>query len=151
MARPQKLGGVETAVDWRPIDPLRLRISYSFLRVNFRQDSNLPPEERPRNDPENQLSFRGSYDISSTVAFDVWVRYVDSISALTTFSSPMRDVDDYVGLDLRLAWKPVQNLELSIVGQNLNDRSHLEYVEEIFAYPRQVERSVYGKIKWVFE
>lgn len=145
-----KTWGIETALEWRPIDDLRLQISYSLLRINFRQNSNLPPQERPQNEPENQFSFRGAYDVTSTVAFDVWVRYVDSIQALTTFSSPEREVDSYVSLDLRLAWKPIHNLELSVIGQNLNNRSHLEYVEEIFGYPREVERSVYGKIKWFF-
>ncbi len=142
-----KTWGIETAVDWRPINSLRFQVSYGYLRVNVR----LPQQERPRNEPENQFSFRSSYDISPTVAFDLWVRYVDSIQTLSAFSGIKRDVDSYVGLDLRLAWKPFHNLEFSIIGQNLNNRSHIEYVEEIFGYPRQVERSVYGKIQWAFD
>ena len=142
--------GFETAVDWRPIDPVRFQVSYSFFRINFHQNNNLVRQDRELNDPKHQFSIRGSYDVTSTVAFDVWVRYVDSTQALTTLFSPQRNINSYVGLDLRLAWKPIQNLELSITGQNLNNRSHVEYIEELFSYPRQVERSVYGKVQWSF-
>jgi len=142
--------GFEMATDWHLLDSLRLQLSYSFLQVNY-HNFNFSDEPKPNNDPENQVSFRGSYDITPTIAFDTWVRYVDSISSINALFSPQYTIDSYVGLDLRLAWKPIHNLELSIVGQNINNSTHLEYVEEIFAYPRQVERSIYGKIKWHFK
>ena len=142
--------GFEMATDWHLLDSLRLQLSYSFLQVNY-HNFNFSDEPKPNNDPENQVSFRGSYDITPTITFDTWVRYVDSISSINALFSPQYTIDSYVGLDLRLAWKPIHNLELSIVGQNINNSTHLEYVEEIFAYPRQVERSIYGKIKWHFK
>lgn len=141
--------GIETAAEWRPTAPLRLQVSYSFLQVDY-DNFNFTPVEKPRTDPVHQLSFRGAFDITSTVNFDAWVRYVDSIAGLNTLFSPERKVDSYVALDLRLAWKPVRNLELSVVGQNLNNASHLEYIEEVFASPKQLERSIYGKILWRF-
>ncbi len=147
----QSTWGIESATDWRPIDPLRLQVSYTFLHVKYQDPFDTSGIVRPRTDPRHQVSFRGSYDIIPTVAFDVWVRYVDSFSSTNTLFSTSQRVDSYVGLDLRLAWKPIDNLELSIVGQNLNNNAHLEYVEEVFAYPRQLERSVYGKIQWLFE
>ncbi len=140
--------GIEAAADWRPIDALRLQISYSFLQVKYR-DFRLLPDANP----ENQFSFRSSYDITPTVAFDAWVRYVDSFLLQKSSFSQNRNInsiDNYVGLDLRLAWKPRQNLELSIIGQNLNNNSHFEFVEDFFAYPRQLERNVYARIQWSF-
>ena len=143
--------GIEIATDWRPpIDALKLQLSYNFLQLNYRR-FNLSNQEKPQSDPENQLSFRGSYDITSTIAFDAWVRYVSSISVINTLFSPKRYVDSYVSLDLRLAWKPIHNIELSLAGQNLNNKTHQEYVKEVFAYPQQVERSIYGKIQWSFD
>ncbi len=145
-----KTWGIEAATDWRPIDLLRIQMSYSFLKVNYRDSSNSSRTVRPRTDPVNQFSFRGSYDVSSNVTFDATVRYVDSISSLDTLLSPPRRVDNYVGLDLRIAWQPIKNIELSIVGQNINKSAHQEYVKELFAYPRQLERSFYGKVQWSF-
>lgn len=141
--------GVEVSTEWRPVDFLKLQLSYSLLQINYR-NFNFSNVEKPKTDPENQISFRSSYDITSTIAFDLWLRYVDSISSLNTLSSPARNIDSYVGLDLRLAWKPISNLELSVVAQNLNNKTHLEYVEEVFAYPQQLERSIYGKFQWFF-
>ncbi len=142
--------GIEAVADWRPMALLRLLLSYSFLQVNVRDNINPDQRHRPRTNPANQLSFRASYDISAAVAFDAWVRYVDSFVVRDIVVGSVRNVDNYVGLDLRLAWKPVPNLELSVVGQNLNNGAHLEYIDEAFGYPRQVERSVYGKIRWTF-
>ena len=60
-------------------------------------------------------------------------------------------IDSYFTLDIRLAWRPDDKVEIVIVGQNLLDNEHLEYVQEVFApLPTEVERGVYGKIIWQF-
>ena len=58
-------------------------------------------------------------------------------------------VDAYVALDMRLAWKPTDRLELAVVGQNLLDSSHIEYRD--FSFPTlstEVERGVYVQLTW---
>ena len=51
------------------------------------------------------------------------------------------DVPAYVELDARLAWRPRQNLELSLTGQNLIHRRHLEFAPAlIFTEATAVER-----------
>ena len=56
-------------------------------------------------------------------------------------------VDSYITLDVRLAWKPLKNLELTLVGQNLAERWHREFVS-LDSLSTQVQRGVYGKITW---
>ncbi|BCG66016.1 MAG: iron complex outermembrane recepter protein [Methyloprofundus sp.] len=136
--------GIEMAAEWRPIDSLRLQLSYSLLQIDSTQVN------QSRTAPENQLSLRGSYDINSTLLLDVWVRYVDSLSAQSLVAGIDNSVASYVGFDLRLAWKPIPQLELAIVGQNLNNAAHLEYIETALAYPKQLERSFYGQVQWYF-
>ncbi|WP_172680378.1 hypothetical protein [Methylomonas koyamae] len=41
-------------------------------------------------------------------------------------------------------------VELALVGQNLLDNRHLEYIQESFTLPTEVQRGVYGKITWEF-
>lgn len=54
-------------------------------------------------------------------------------------------------MDVRLGWSPADNLEISIVGRNLLDSAHQEFVPAfVDTLPSQVERSVYGKITWRF-
>jgi iron complex outermembrane receptor protein len=65
-----KTWGIETAIDWRPIDPLRIQLSYSYLQVNHHQNNTAIEVERPQNEPKNQFSFRSSYDVSPTITFD---------------------------------------------------------------------------------
>jgi iron complex outermembrane receptor protein len=82
-------------------------------------------------------------DIPGNIEFDWWLRYMDKL--------PNNDVDSYITLDVRLGWKPIENLEFAIVGQNLLDDQHPEFTSEfIKSLPAEIERGVYGKITWRF-
>jgi iron complex outermembrane receptor protein len=72
--------------------------------------------------------------------FDTNFRYVDSL--------PSPAVSGYFTLDLRLAWRPRPNVELSIVGQNLMDDQHPEFGAP--ATRQEIPRSIYGKVVWRF-
>jgi len=50
-------------------------------------------------------------------------------------------------LNVRLAWRPSDELELSLVGQNLLHKQHPEYG---FEGPdrREARRSLFGKLVW---
>jgi iron complex outermembrane receptor protein len=52
-------------------------------------------------------------------------------------------------VDLRVGWTPVPGWELSVVGQDLLDRSHLEF---LFATSgiAEVERSIYAQVVRTF-
>jgi iron complex outermembrane receptor protein len=74
---------------------------------------------------------------------DLWLRYVDSLAS--------QAVGSYFTLDARLSWRPVDNIELSVVGQNLLDDQHPEFEPEILEQSLvELERGVYGKITWEF-
>ena len=60
------------------------------------------------------------------------------------------EVDSYTTCDLRLAWRAADSLELSLVGQNLLEDRHLEFVQEKFTQPTEVPRGVYGKLAYRF-
>lgn len=137
--------GIEVATEWRPIDPLRLQLSYSFLHIKAAK------QVQPDSAPNHQFSLQSSYDISSTWTIDAWVRYVDSLLLYNRLLGTTTEIASYVGIDLRIAWQPMPSLELSLVGQNLNKRQHIELVDEVFAYSKQVERSFFVKVKWLFE
>jgi iron complex outermembrane receptor protein len=62
---------------------------------------------------------------------------------------PRPYVPRYAELDLRLAWRPRPGLELSIVGANLLDPSHPEF-NGGSGFQTEVQRSVYGKVMWLF-
>jgi iron complex outermembrane receptor protein len=51
-------------------------------------------------------------------------------------------INGYFGLNVRLAWRPSERWEIALVGQNLINPNHIEYVEdtgvraEVTAVPR---------------
>ena len=60
-----------------------------------------------------------------------------------------RRVDPHWALDMRLGWKVRRDLELSIVGQNLLDRRHLEAINEpLPSIVNEIERGVYLRADW---
>jgi iron complex outermembrane recepter protein len=138
--------GAELAADWRATQRWRWTAAYSFLEMRVR-DRRTGAEGGPftgeGESPRHQLSFRSAVDLAHGVELDLTARWVDEL--------PNLGVDSYATLDLRLGWKPRSSLEVSVVGQNLLDETHLEFAPEII--PTQataVERGFYGKVAWRF-
>lgn len=138
--------GIELDASWQVMDKWRLTGYYSFIRMFFHQQSgmvNVSGEGGEDKVPEHQFSLRSSMDFSEQLHWDLWVRYVDAL--------PNRNVTDYTTLDTRVAWRPLKNLELSVVGQNLIDSGHTEYTSEFVIVTNSViERSFYVKVDWEF-
>jgi iron complex outermembrane receptor protein len=132
--------GGELDATWQATDWWRLHLGYTWLRMHLhtRSDSaDIGNEDWIEGiDPRNQVYLRSSLDLPANVAFDTTFRYVDMSASL--------NVPSYLVMDLRLAWRPVEQLELSVVGQNLLDDGHAE------ARGSTVEHSVYGKLTWEF-
>lgn len=137
--------GAELAVDWRAAGNWRLSAAYTYLRVQLHERPGIDPLNLSveGDSPRHQLAFRSSLDLLRGLELDLTARYVDELPALAT--------DSYVSLDLRLGWKPVSRLELSLVGQDLLEGSHVEFAPEVIpTHPTGVERGLYGKLIWRF-
>lgn len=143
--------GVELSANYQLLEWWRLHGSYDFLE----EDIHVKPGQSDFNnalnetaDPKHQFSLRSSMDLLRNWEFDVALRWVDSLR-YNDVGTPAT-VPDYFELDARLGWRPVKNLELSIVGQNLLHDHHLEYVIASPNPREEIVRSVYGKITWSF-
>jgi iron complex outermembrane receptor protein len=131
-----ELTGTYQATDW-----WRLRAGYTYLnKLLWTHNPAANPTVREGNDPENQFLIQSILDLPAHFQFDVVGRYVD------TLENP--HVPSYVSFDARLAWRWRDNLEISIVGQNLWDDQHPEFG----AGPtrEEIPRSVFGKVAWSF-
>jgi iron complex outermembrane receptor protein len=141
--------GVELAADGRLCDGWRLQLAYTYWDIDLETDAggrdvNLDDEEDTS--PRHQVSLRSSTSLTHTLDLDLWLRYTDGFDGFGV-SSP---IGSHTALDLRLAWRPHKDLELSIVGQNLLDDRHLEFTSEFLTSGIEVERGVYGKVSWRF-
>jgi iron complex outermembrane receptor protein len=98
-------------------------------------DSNEASAES--NDPTHQALVQSSMTIPGGFELGAVLRYIGAL--------PDPDVDEYVGLDLRMAWNVFKPLELSVVGQNLLQKGRVEFIPESPA-PKDIRRSVYIKL-----
>lgn len=133
--------GVELVAQWQAMDWWRLQGNYSYLQMQLhtRDISTDPTPDTAEGDaPHHQFGLRSSMDLPENLKLDATVRYVDNL--------PNQDIASYTELDLRLAWEPSKNFELSVVGQNLLDSQHAEFGNAAVAGAAEVQRGVYGKI-----
>lgn len=85
--------------------------------------------------------------LSNQQQLDLWLRYVGKMGN----SSASSAVSSYTAVDLRYAWRPIRNLELSIIGQNLFDRRHVEIVPNMLpSETLEIQRGLYAKARWEF-
>ena len=142
--------GMELSVSYQPFDWWQLRAGYNFLESGLRVspgkfDFNNALNETA--DPKNQYSLHSTMELPHDFDFHAGFRWVDQLP--TNNAGVLTYVPAYAELDLRLAWQPVESLELSLVGQNLLHEDHPE-----FGVPgpgrEEIEPGVYGKISWTF-
>ena len=140
--------GLEFSANYQIRDNWTLHGGYTLLREHLwvkpgQVDINDALNETA--DPEHQFSLRSSVDLPRALQVDATLRWVD---ALHTNNGPIPGtVPPYFELDSRLAWRPRDALELSLIGRNLLHARHPEYG---FPGPDRVEieRSVYAEVTW---
>ena len=99
--------------------------------------------------PDHQVTLHQSFDLLDIVTFDAMLFYVDGLSSTIPAGQP-DNVENYVRLDLRLAYAPFDGVELSVTGQNLTERRHYEFSDVQQAQASQVPRSVHGQVRIEF-
>jgi iron complex outermembrane receptor protein len=141
--------GAELSTSYQVLSWWRLRGGYTLVKTDLRVKSGRTDFNNALNetaDPEHQFSVRSSMDLTKKVELDLRLRWVDSF-VFNNAGTP-DTVPSYFELDVRLAWRPTENLELSIVGQNLLNDQHLEYVIASPNPRAEIERGIYGKVAY---
>jgi iron complex outermembrane receptor protein len=112
--------GVEVFGRFAVSDWWRLRAGYTYFEKDL--------ENKPGHfydysdlgyDAENRVMLHSMADLPANLQFDLTFRYIDPL--------PKVDVPDYFTMDARLAWVN-KRWELAVVGQNLWEDRHREYV-----------------------
>lgn len=96
--------------------------------------------------PRHQFGLRSVLDIAPRWQLDVQLRHHTAIRSSQDI--PTGGIDEYTEMDVRGAWRFSDDIEFSLVGQNLLHKRHTE-----FGSPQargEIERSVYGKFAWGF-
>ena len=129
--------GGELAADWQALDTWRLTLAYSYIGAT---------EEAGERPPAHQASLRSQLELTKIIELDLWGRYVAASQDYLK-----NRLSDYLNLDVRLGWKPLKTLDLSVVGRNLLHQRLQEFRPEFLqTQPSGTGREVYGKITWNF-
>lgn len=113
---------------------------WSFVRILMQVDDTAAiasAQDAETETPRHQVHLRSQWRIGEHVDLAAQAWWIDRSRSQTT------RVDDYLRLDLRLGWRLQDNLELSLVGQNLAARQHPEAGSDLYAIPAEMERGVY--------
>jgi iron complex outermembrane recepter protein len=137
------LGTVSLREEWR------VTASYAYL------DLSLDPHGQDVNrgtffegaTPRHQFGVRSFLDLPAAFQLDAQLRALAAVRQLPPAASG-EGIPGYTELDLRLAWRGWQQMEISVVGQNLLRDHHPEFGPP--AQRGEVERAVYGKVAWGF-
>ncbi len=138
--------GAELTAHWTVTDNWKLAGSYTFLQMQFHLDQDRTDafsEDNEGASPHNQFNVRSYLNVTDAVQFDTMLYYVDNL--------PLADIDNYIRLDARLGWQVNEQVELSLVGQNLCDGLHKEYSDNVSQrMSTEMQRGVYARLSLRF-
>lgn len=146
--------GVEVATRWDVRPEWRLTGTYSRLWTNLRLDPDADPATtllaEVMQAPAHQFSVRSSWDPAARVRFDAALYFTSQLPRAGKPPFALSEVPAVFRCDLRLAWEPRPELELSVTGQNLLDDRHPEFNPELWFPQNEIRRGVYGQVRWLF-
>lgn len=93
--------------------------------------------------PRHQVSLRNNFDLGDRASIDAQLRHVSRLE--------QGPVPAHTDLDLRLTYRLENGAELSLVGTNLLEARHLEFVQPPYpAPPSYVPRTVSAQLRYRF-
>lgn len=142
--------GLEALVTYVPLATLRLTASYAYIDIDV--DPHGLDINRARfldgATPRHQFAVRSLWDLPAGWQLDAQWRHLSDIERLPLIVDGT-GIDGYSELDLRLAWRASDQIELTLAGRNLLHDHHTEF--GALQTRGAIERSAYGKVTWRFE
>lgn len=136
--------GFEIAPEWRPTESVRLRGSYSYLNLDLAKAPGSGDigtiHGTEGSSPKHQILAQADFDVTKSLQAGFTYRYVSKLWG--------QGVPSYSTGDARIAWRFRPDLELSVVGRNLFQPSHVEYISDPAEYIG-IKRSAYLQLTWI--
>jgi iron complex outermembrane receptor protein len=139
--------GIEASADWKVTPRWTISPAYDFARVHMRvlpesKDTTTAPETNG-SDPHVQAMLRSHLELPCAFSWDASAQFVDRLTA--------QHIPSYTRVDTQLNWRWKNRLSLSLVGQNLAQDHHIEFIDSVGATrSTEIKRGAYGKVAWTF-
>jgi iron complex outermembrane receptor protein len=140
--------GLELAFDWQPVENLKLRASYTFLKLQqHHNESNSADqflaETAEGQAPEHQINILSSYQLTADLTLTLRGEYIDKLV-------PSK-ADSHFDMDLGLRYQMTKNLNVAFFGKNLLHDNRFEYRQGTLApEPTKIEREGYLVVELKF-
>jgi iron complex outermembrane recepter protein len=134
--------GVEFTAQAGPREWWHVGGSYSLLRMQLEAAPGraaVTHEATNLNAPRHTFLLASRFDLGRRVDLDLMARRVSELAG--------GEVPAYSSLDARVAWRLFRPVELAVVGQNLLNAHHLEFINS-GNVKVEARRGVYGTITW---
>ncbi len=139
--------GFELSADWKVTRQWKLFAGYSYIDIHMHTPASSTSlksfeSQREGRSPENQLFLRSYLELPYNLELDIILKYVDNL--------PHAGIHSYTRFDMRLGWHITKACEVSIIGQNLIDSRHVEFVDRAGIEAHEIERRFFIKLLWQF-
>jgi iron complex outermembrane recepter protein len=143
--------GIELAAKWKLTKRWTLSPGYAFEEIHMHPylashdlTSGVSLEH---NAPRHSAQIRSHLDLARGFSWNNSVYFVDSLSNQGTFASSK--VPSYTRLDSELSWKIGKQFSMSLVGQNLLQDRHLEFLGTLGSVQSsEMKRGGYIQFVW---
>jgi len=133
--------GIEANFRYQPWEWITLKGSYTYLHQNYAPFPVINAEtigtarSNKAQDPANRFHIGVGVNPVRNVELD----------ANLYFTGPFRDgkINGNHRLDARLSWKPIKELDISMVGQDLLRASYLSNIDSIVGYASKIQQRYY--------
>lgn len=140
--------GFEANFRYQPAEWIALKGSYTYLHQNYIdypiQDSETiwTVKSNKGQDPKSRFHIGASLNPFENIEFDTNFY----------FTGPFRegDVNGYHKFDMRVAWKPIKELEISLVGQDILKASYKSNIDSIMGYESKIQQRYYMQAVYNF-
>lgn len=149
--------GIELSAQWQPLNWLSAELNYSYIKVSANPHgypagvNSVSATVAEDSSPRHQIFLHTAIDISNSVRLNLQGRYTDALDTPSQTSYwTQQSIDAYFELDANICWQINESLALQLVGQDLLDSRHLEFVSESFVPATEIGRSIYAKLSWEY-
>src|SRR5579871_3187705 len=137
--------GVELFLDSNITRRWRISPGYAYFRLDAQRNRGTPDPGSPAvasNSPQHQIQFRSLLNLTSRLEWDQTLIYVGGLKN--------GNIPAFTRVDSRVGMRIGESFELSMIGQNLLQRRHREFSDQLGLHATGIERSVFAKLTWRF-
>jgi iron complex outermembrane receptor protein len=133
--------GYEAVVRYNPTSSWQLVATYSYINLEFADKAHIGSFFTGKQ-PKNMFNLRSTYLLPGKVEMTNSLYAVSKLSGI--------NIPGYMRFDTRFSYPLTDNVEISLVGQNLLDSRHKEFSPFLYQSQTEIGRSIYASASLKF-